>query len=285
MHRAGRFLLIFLVLGLMLGFAAAPSASNDAVVAMVIGRTGEVLHIATPQPVKVGSIFAIKPFESEDAIAEAEVMSCTHERPYIALARVIRGDTIITVPTGVRAYTDLSSVLLTFVPLVLPVIRDTQVQDRNRFSVQVGAFYPSVPAVRDSTASYWQAYRLNYNFVKIGRFEGLIAGEYMKGSKEFDLGGDAIRHTVEVIPVTAMLRFKSLRMGHAHLFLGAGAGLYRIRTQQAVGSDTTEATNQQFGQEYSVGMESTHGWVMELRYRNVPDTDIKGYALTVGSRF
>jgi hypothetical protein len=40
-----------------------------------------------------------------------------------------------------------------------------------------------------------------------------------------------------------------------------------------------------FGRELSLGIESARAWVIELRYRDVDDTDIQGYLLTVGSRF
>jgi hypothetical protein len=282
MRRAGRLSLIISTIALICGTAAAVRADRSTLVAMVVGRTGEVLHIATPQPVREGTIFAIKPFEGEDAIAEAQVLSCTRERPFIALARVIRGDTIFTVPTGVRAYTDASSVDGSDVPALLLPPRSP---DKDRFSLQAGAFYPMQSGLRETTSEYWPSYRLNYSFVRMGQFEALLSGEYSKGTGEINLGGDTIRNTMEVIPVTAMARFKTLRMGNAHLFLGAGVGVYRIRSQATIGSDTLSSSRQEFGREMSVGMESTRGWVIELRYRDVEKTDIRGYLLAIGSRF
>ena len=282
MLRAGRLTIILSVVALTLGIAAQGRGDRSALVAMVIGRTGEVLHIATPQPVREGTIFAIKPFEGEDAIAEAEVLSCTHERPFIALARVIKGDTIISVPTGVRAYADASNV---FGPNVPAPMTDGKPVDKNRFSLQVGAFYPRQVAMRLATTDYWQAYRLNYSLLKMGDCEALLSGEYNKCTRAFDLGGEQIRHTIEVVPVTATFRFKSLSLGSAHVYLGAGAGFYGIRSQETIGTQTSSITSQEIGRELSAALESTHGWVVELRYRNVQNTDIEGYSLTMGARF
>lgn len=282
MRRAGGLSLFISTIALICGTAAAVRADRSTLVAMVVGRTGEVLHIATPQPVREGTIFAIKPFEGEDAIAEAQVLSCTRQRPFIALARVIRGDTIFTVPTGVRAYTDASSADGPDLPRPMPAPKPP---DSDRFSLQAGAFYPTQSALRDTTSSYWPSYRLNYSFVRMGQFEALLSGEYSRGSGEINLGGDTIKHTLEVIPVTAMARFKSLRMGNAHLFLGAGLGVYTIHSRDTIGPDTVSFGRRAFGRELSVSLESARAWVIELRYRDVDDTNIQGYLFTVGSRF
>ena len=168
------------------------------------------------------------------------------------------------------------------VPALLPPPKSP---DKDRFSLQAGAFYPMQSGLRDTTSEYWPSYRLNYSFVRMGQFEALLSAEYSKGTGEIDLGGDTIEHTLEVIPVTAMARFKALRMGNAHLFLGAGVGVYTIHSKDTIGPDTVSFGRRAFGREMSVGMESTRGWVIELRYRDVDDTDIQGYLFTVGSRF
>ena len=262
--------------------ASAVGADEEQLAGMVVGRTGEILHISVHQPVCDGTIFEVKLLEREKPIAEARVLSCTRERPFIALAKVIRGDIQMAVPTGVHAYADVSAVSGPGVPK--PMKRQSA-GDNDRFSLQAGAFYPRVPLMRDTVADYWQAFRLNYSFLKVEGFETLLSVEYIRGSGEFTSGGATVERTMEVIPLTVLGRFKLARLGSAHLFLGAGAGVCRIRSEERTGAALTSTSTDEFGTELAAGLESRRGWTLELRYRDVENTDIRGYSLALGTRF
>lgn len=256
-------------------------ADNGKITGMIVGRTGEIVHVSVPQPVDEGSIFSVKPVQADPPIAKARVLSCTQERPYIALAKIVQGDIENPVPTGARAYAEDDSVKGPSVPK--PMGRSAQGEDR--FSMQVGAFYPSTTALRDSVADYWQAYRLNYLLLKARDFEAQLSAEYNKGSGEFPLETGLVKRSREVIPLTFLGRIVPLRMGSTHLFLAAGPGFYKIRSEETTGGITTSGDAEEFGQEYAVGFESRRGWILELRYRDVENTDIQGYSLTMGARF
>ena len=262
--------------------ASAVGADEEQLAGMVVGRTGEILHISVHQPVCDGTIFEVRLLEREKPIAEARVLSCTRERPFIALAKVIRGDIQMAVPTGVHAYADVSAVSGPGVPK--PMKRHGA-GNNDRFSLQAGAFYPRVPLMRDTVADYWQAFRLNYSFLRIEGFETLLSVEYTRGSGEFTSGGATVERTMEVIPLTVLGRFKLARLGSAHLFLGAGAGVCRIRSEERTGAALTSTSTDEFGTELAAGLESRRGWTLELRYRDVENTDIRGYSLALGTRF
>jgi hypothetical protein len=283
MLRAGKWLFVLIAVALVCGAQVSASVQSDKMIGMVVGRTGSVLHIGVPQPVREGTIFEVKPFEGEPPIAEARVISCTQERPFMALAKVIRGDTLMSVPTGVHAYADVDSVEGPDAPQ--PVVTRADDPDRNRFSIQAGAFYPVDESVREATADYWQSYRLCYTFIRAGRFETVLSGEYSKASGQAIVDGFSLGRTTEVIPVTVTGRLKPVSMGRCHLFMGVGFGMYNILTSDSAGIGTIKTNSREFGQELSTGVESSHGWVVELRYRNIQNSDLNGYLFTIGSRF
>jgi len=284
MFRAEKRLPILAAIAMVCAISAFAMASEDEdkLAGMIVGRTGEVLHISVHQPVCEGTIFTVKLLECEEPVAEARVLSCTKERPFIALAKVVRGDIQTVVPTGVRAYADVDAVSGPDVPKPM---KHQDTGDTDRFSLQAGAFYPSVPIMRDTVADYWQAFRLNYLLLKIEGFEALLSTEYTRGSGEFRSGGATVERTVEVIPLTVLARIKPVRLGSAHLFLGAGAGIYRIRSQKKIGEALTSKVTEESGVELAAGLESRRGWTLELRYRDVENTDIRGYSLALGTRF
>lgn len=284
MLRAGKLLFVLLVANMICWMPLGAKADDAKLIGMVVGRTGSVLHIGVPQPVREGTIFEVKPFESEPPIAEARVLSCTQERPFMALAKVVRGDSIMSVPTGVRAYADIGAIEGTEAPLPQPIMH-TDSPDRDRFSLQAGAFYPSSAVIQSMTSDYWQSYRFAFSFIRMGRFETLLSAEYSKGSGTAFAEGGPVNHSMEIMPITVMERFRPFRLGNAHLFFGAGAGIYNIRTKDTFGADTLTSNQQEFGHEFAVGMESKHGWVIEARYRDIQNTDLKGYLVTIGSRF
>lgn len=284
MLRAGKCLFILVAVALICAIPVCGRADGDKMIGMVVGRTGSVLHIGVPQPVREGTIFEVKPFESEPPIAEARVVSCTQERPFMVLAKVISGDAIMSVPTGVRAYADVDSIQASEAA-PQPVVIKQENPDRARFALEAGAFYPQEESVRNSTADYWQSYRLTYAFLKMGQIDTLLCAEYSKASGTGVVDGSMMGQTTEIIPVTAMARIKPVRMGNAHLFFGGGIGIYNIRTTDTDGIDNMTHNQREFGQELCTGLESTHGWVVELRYRNIQNTDLKGYLFTIGSRF
>lgn len=283
MLREGKALLVAAAIALALAVSAAgmAGAEDGRLSGVIIGRTGEVLHISVPQPLAEGTVMAVKPLEIEDPIAEARVLSCTKERPFLVLAKVVRGGIGTPVPIGVRAYADEEAVAGPDVPK--PLKRSQG--DNDRFSLQAGAFRPSTPALQDTVDDYWQAYRLNYSFLKAKGFEALLSAEYTKGSGDFVSETGPVKRTMEIIPVTMLGRIKPVRMGSAHFFIGAGGGIYRIRSREKVGTTLTASSTDEFGYEFAAGLESKRGWTVELRYRDVKDADIKGYSLAIGSRF
>ncbi len=283
MLRAGTWLLVLAAVALVCGVQVSAGTQGDRMIGMVVGRTGSVLHIGIPQPVREGTIFQVKPFDGEPPIAEAKVISCTQERPFMALAKVIRGDTIMSVPTGVHAYADVGSVERQDAPQ--PLMREERDMDRNRFSLEAGAFYPSEASVRESTTDYWPSYRLTYTLLKNNRFETLLAGEYSKAAGEALVDSISVDRTTEIIPLTVMGRLKPVHSGKTDFFLGGGLGIYSIRTTDNNGTGNIRSSRQEIGQELSVGLQSSHGWLVELRYRNIQNTDLKGYLMTIGSRF
>jgi hypothetical protein len=273
---------VFLLLMTALVVCAPTAFADDTqLVGVIVGRTGEILHISVPQPVSENSVFAVKLISTDEPIAEARVLSCTKERPYIALAKVVRGGIENAVPIGVKAYSAAASVSD---PAPEPIVT-RRASEPDKFSIQAGAFYPRTQEIRDTVADFWQAYRLNYRFLKARDFEGLLSAEYTKGSGDFLVGETAVRRTMEVVPVTLLGRFKPLRMGGTEFFLGAGGGIYRIRSEERLGAALTSSRADEFGYELVAGMESTRGWTAELRYRDIENTDISGYSLAMGYRF
>ncbi|MHB0913565.1 MAG: hypothetical protein ACYC2Y_08990 [Armatimonadota bacterium] len=240
---------------ILLLFCSLPACAGD-LAGMVVGRTGDVLHVSLPKPVKDGSVLTVE--VSGEKLAKARVLSCTSEQPYIALAKVTEEAEDASVPVGMRIYAEDGA----------PTMPAPKRTPDERFSIQAGAFYPTAVETRLSTGEYWQSYRLNYALVRANGLETLLSAEYARSSGETD---------IQVIPVTVLGKIKPVRMGSAHLFLGAGGGIYSIRSG---GNETRE-----FGQEFALGIESKHGWVLEARYRDVPDTQIKGYSLSFGNRF
>lgn len=279
--RTGRKASVAVIL-LLLCAMQVPSTADDRIAGLVVGRTGEVLHVSMSQPVREGTTLIVKALESEPPIAQATVLSCTHERPYIALAKVVKADMDVPVPTGVRAYATVT----TANEQMAPEPMDTGgTADGGRFSIQAGAFYPRTPSLRDTVADYWQAYRINYSLLKVSDLEAVLSAEYLKGSGEFSTPGGTVERAMEVIPVSVLGRVKPFRLGDARLFLGAGGGIYRIRNEERAGDTLTSSEEEEFGFELAAGLESSRGWVIELRYRDVQDTDIEGYSLAIGARF
>lgn len=276
---------LFLVITAVALIGGAPSviSADDQLTGVVVGRTGEILHISVPQPVHEGALFAVKLLESERPIADARVLTCTQERPFLVLAKVVRGDIGQPVPIGVRAYAD-SDTLSRNPGVPAPMVRGRPAATE-RFSIQVGAFYPSEPLLRDTTADLWQAYRLNYSVLSIGGVDTQLSVEYTRGSGSFTEGEQTGTRTMEIIPVTLLGRFRPISLGSAKLFFAAGAGLYEIRSAQKLAGAVTRTRDSEFGHELGVGLESSRGWIMELRHRDILDTDIKGYCFTVGARF
>jgi hypothetical protein len=90
---------------------------------------------------------------------------------------------------------------------------------------------------------------------------------------------------MEIMPVSMVGKIKPLRLGGMRMFVGAGAGYYLIRTKDDNGGLSSTDTLHKFGREYTAGFENNHGWILELRYRDVDDTDIRGYALALGGKF
>lgn len=276
--------LLIVTLTFLVCTIAAIGGVEDKIEGRVIGSTGEILHINVPVPVKEGTFFELRILPSEPVIAEVSVLSCTKERPFIVLAKVVKMDYNSDIPLGVKAYTDYESVLTPDAPK--PIKHETpRYSDPNRFSLQFGAFYPRKPIVRDTVADYWQAARLNYSILKINSFETMLSAEYTKGTGSSSEDLTQPKVTQEIVPITALAQFQALKVGSMKLTLGAGGGLYFTRTQEFLGSSKTSNISQQLGHEFSAGLESTHGWIMELRYRDVPNTDIQGYSLTMGARF
>lgn len=259
------------------------TADEGQLTGTVVGRTGEILHINVPQPVREGVLFAVKLLDGERAIADARVVSCTQERPFLALAKVVRGDIEQPVPIGVHAYADTAT--LSSNPEVPSPMQQGRSGNADRFSIQVGAFYPSEPLLRDTVADFWQSYRLSYNMATVGPIETQISVEYAEGSSAFAQGGQRGTRSMELIPVTLLARFRPIRLGKAKLFFAAGAGTYEIRSEQELGGTITRAKDREFGHEFGLGLESPRGWIMELRYREIFDADVKGYVFTVGARF
>lgn len=246
-----------------------PAVADDELSGMVVGRTGEVLHISLPQPVAEGTVISIRPISSEEENT-ARVLSCTEERPYIALAKIVEPGAQIAV--GVKAYAEKPKAAKA----------EKSGWNNDRFSIQAGAFYPAKASLRDDVGEYWQAYRLNYSLLRMDHFETLLSAEYAAGNSDSE---SAIDKSMEIVPMTLIGRIKPIRMGGMHLFLGAGGGMYHIRQETGSGASFTSSTDDKFGHELTAGLESNQGWVMELRYRNVPDTEIEGYSLTIGGRF
>lgn len=250
----------------------------------IIGKTGDLLQIKVSEPVKDGTIFQIKSILSDPPLAEAKTMSCTKEWPYIVLAKVMLADPNVYVPMGATAFTETSSVehVSTEAPKK-SFIKSTA--DGDRFSLQVGSFYPRIASVRESTADFWQEYRFNYSFVKLGRLDTMISAQYTKGTGDTKSDLGTINKTLEVVPVTLLGQFRLARMGSTNLVIGGGGGVYRIRSEERIAGVSTKDQSYHFGREFSAGLMSTHGWGVELRYRDVPDTSIQGLSLAFGNRF
>ena len=280
MLRSGKVLMIVTAIAFICGVPVGGFADSEKLTGMVVGRTGEVLHISVPQPVREGAFFDLKTITTDPPIANARVISCTQERPYIALAKVVQGDMETTIPTGARAYTNVDSVGGADVPKPM---KSASTGNNDRFSIQAGAFYPSSPALRENISEYWQSYRMNYSLLKIKNLDAVLSAEYAKGTGSSSDGQTA--RSMEVIPVTMLGRLKAIRMGGMHLFIGAAGGMYQIRSEERTGVNVTSESSQKPGYELAAGLESKRGWVLELRYRDVGETQLQGYSLALGGRF
>lgn len=274
----------FMVAALVLMLCRLPvtGGTETKIAGEVCGRAGEVLYVRLPQPVSDGTSLDLKIITTEPPIAQARVLSCTGERPFIALAKVERADLSQSVPVGARAYADLRAAEGPDVP---NAIAKAKPADGDRFSWQVGAFYPRTPVLRDTVADYWPAYRLNYSFLKLKNFETMLSAEYTRGSGDYQTSTGLVARTKEVLPVTAVARIKPARIGSTSLFVGAGGGIYLMRSEEERAGKSVTERGHEFGHEFSAGLESRHGWIAELRYRNVSNTNIEGYSLTIGERF
>lgn len=270
-----------LVLALLAGLISIGAASAGKMTGVIVGRTGELLHISVSQPVREGTIFAIKPISTEPAIAEARVVSCTKEAPYIALAKVERGGIESPVPTGSYAYADAGAVSK---EAPKPMAESSH-RNGSRFSIQTGTFHPDSSSSQSKVSEFWQAYRLNYSLLAVGKFDALLSAEYARAIGDIVSGDQVTRRTTEIIPLTVLGRIHPIRTGGVNLYLGAGGGIYRIRTADRTDGQSISDTIDKFGREYAVGLESRHGWVVELRYRDIQNTDIRGYSLGIGAKF
>jgi len=280
MFRIGKVLLIVAAVLALTGPVLA-SRDKGVITGMVIGRTGEILHISVPEPVREGAIMEVRPIECEPPVAEIRVLSCTHEAPYVALAKVIRCNAD-PVATGVRTYGELKAVAETNAPKPMST---ESIGNDGRLSIQVGAFQPSSAYMKDVFADYWQEYRLNYEFLRYGTFGMQLSAEYTKGIGKVASNNGTINRTMEIMPAVLLGRLRPLRMGRTTMFVGAGAGWYTIRTTDVIGGLSTTDTQRKVGREYSAGFEHSQGWIVELRYRDIPATYIKGYSLALGGRF
>lgn len=273
MYRIRLFVLTLAAVALICWVSPIAYAVEGQFTGVVIGRVGEFLQISVPQPVPEGVQFGVKLMEDERPIADVKVISCTEERPFVALAKVVRKEFDQTIPIGVRAYADPDTLEAT-----LPRPKGKSGRGSgDRFSLQAGAFYPSEAETRDSTDEYWQSYRLSYSMMRIKGLETVLSIEYGKTDAH---EGDT-SSTIEIVPVTILGKIHPLRFGKSSVFVAAGAGVYGIRStpEAAARSDRTE-----MGLEYALGLE-TGGWVAELRYRDVENTNIKGYSFALGTRF
>lgn len=263
--------------------SALASNTDDQLSGLITGKTGELLEIRLTQPVREGTIFQVKSILSEPPIAEAKVVSCTKEWPYIALAKVETADFRTAIPIGAKAFADVDSVEGPNVPKPMKIKPDSD--DTQRFSMQIGSFYPRLPVLRDTVTDFWQAYRFNYSFMKLGDFDMMFSAEYAKGSGEFEKSGVVTTRSMELIPVTLLGRFKIARAGSLNLVLGAGAGMCRIRTEESTGGVLASDNDYKFSRELAASLESRKGWALDLRYRDVPDTNVQGWSLGLGARF
>lgn len=257
---------------------------KDQLSGLITGKTGELLDIRLEQPVEEGTIFQIRPILSEPPVAEALVLSCTKEWPFVALAKVTQADPRSVVPIGAKAYADANTVDKAHAPK--PMKAHNSVTDDLRLSIQAGTFFPRPAALRSDTTNFWEEYRINYSFLKADNFELALAGGYLKGSGDsLTRDGGTVTKTIEVVPLTMFGRLRAIRYGGLSLVVGGGAGMYRIKSTREVVDSTTSNKADKFGQEFSAGIESNKGWLMELRYRNVPDSLIQGFSLAFGARF
>ncbi|MHB0999548.1 MAG: hypothetical protein ACYC27_09900 [Armatimonadota bacterium] len=282
MRHPYKFSIFLMIIALVILTASVTSAADKKMAGMVVGRTGEILHISVPQPVEDGAVLFINPIASEPPVAEVKVISCTKERPFIALAKLVHTDSVSSVPTGAKAYTNTNYVIK---PDRSGAFIQTGSGDNGRFSIQAGSFRPTTANLRDTVADYWQSYRLDYSLIKSGGFDAMLSAEYIKGSGTFVTDQGKLKRTMEMFPLTAVGRIRPLRVGRTSLFMGAGGGMYRIRTQEDNGTTITTDTIDKFGSEYQLGLESRNGWIVELRYKDVKDTDIRGYSLGIGTKF
>ena len=259
------------------GFSTNVMAGEDRLTGVIIGRTGEIIHIGISQPVREGTIFKVMQMESEPPIAEAKVIGCSQERPFVALAEVTKGDIVESIAIGAHAYTNPGNVKGPDVPKQL-----SDSGDGSRLSVQAGVFQPKSQLVRDTVSDRWESFRLAYSLIRSKNFEAQLSSGYDKGAGSFASLNGTIERKVEVIPAVLMGRIKPLGVGGSRLILGAGGGIYRIKTSET-GLSTT--TVDKTGYELCVGSESHNGWMTELRYRNAKGTSIEGYSFSLGTKF
>jgi len=259
------------------GISANVMAGEDRMTGVIIGRTGEIIHIGVSQPVREGTIFKVMQMESDPPIAEAKVIECSQERPFVATAQVTKGDIVQSIAIGTHAYTKATNVKGPDVPKQLGSGSD----GGRRLSLQAGVFQPSSQLVRDTVADRWQSFRLAYSFIRSNNYEFQLSSGFDRGAGSFAGLNGTIKRSVEVIPAVLMGQIKPLGFGGSRLILGAGGGVYRIKTAE---TGLSTSTVDKIGYELCLGSES-HGWTTELRYRNANGANIEGYSFTLGTRF
>ena len=233
--------------------------------------------MSVPQPVAEGAVIEVT--MPDNATVGARVLSCTKEWPYIALAKTSQA-VAQAVPQAAPVYVSAPTV-------AAPALRVSQPSKKgdDRFSLQAGAFYPLYGQIGSGTyLDYWQSYRLNYSFLKLGKVDAQLSAEYMNGFASTGSGDNKTARSMQVIPITLMGKVKPFRMGSWQLFMGAGAGFYGMRSEDTLNGVTTKTHGGALGHELSAGLEA-RGWMLEARYRNVPNTEIRGYSLALGTRF
>ncbi|MDO8683481.1 MAG: hypothetical protein Q7N50_08375, partial [Armatimonadota bacterium] len=253
MYVLGRALLVAVVIMSIRGLPA--ECDEPQMAGVVTGRTGDILHVSLPQPVRDGTILTVKVYSDWPAASEAKVLSCTKEMPYIALAKVIKADMESPTPICAYAYVNADAVSKPDAPKPLETKRKSRFGSDNRLSLQAGAFYPKTPTLRETNNDVWPAYRLNYSFLKIGGFEGMLSTEYTKGTRDIPTDAGLISRTTEIIPVTLLGKFSPTRMGNTRLFVGGGGGFYRITSEDKLGGSLTSTKSDELGYEFSAGLE------------------------------
>jgi len=257
----------------LLVIACLPAVSQANPTGMIVGRTGDILHVSVPQPVAEGATLEVT--MPDNGTASARVLSCTKEWPYIALAK-----------TGGSAYQTAAPAYASAPAFIAPVhvAEKSSKKEDARFSLEAGGFYPADNLGTGTYLDVWQSYRLNYSFLKLGGLETQVSAEYMRGFSSLGSGEHQVNRTMQVVPVTLMGKLKPFRIGSWKLFVGAGGGYYPMYSEDTCDGLTSNTKTGALGHELCAGLEA-NGWLLEARYRNVPNTEIEGYSLALGTRF